>query len=223
VPLAFGGAHASAPVARAHVVWWTEGGYVYAAREHGHAHRVARGTAAGVGAYLDRGVLHVGRRRIALPRASEARWGGGRVLWSRYRPDGAIEVFVGRRRMSVVGGHRPYVRLGQIDAHHAVWTEGRASLHEVIEDGHGIGKRDYRRPRFAASVAPDGTLYFGESGFGCGSNVRVLRRRRGRTTVVATLPRGTDLETTWYADGALYAETFDCKLRWSELEKVAVR
>lgn len=227
-PLGFGGAPASGAVAGAGRVAWTENGVVYVAREGGRARRVARGSAAGIEgshvAYLEQGVLYIGARRIALRGAADARFGGGRVLWQRRRADGSIEVLIGRRVVSVVGGHRPYVQLGQIDARHAVWTEGRDNAYVVVEDGRAIpGPAAYRTPQFGAAVAPDGTLFLGRSAIGCGERTSIVRRAHGRTTTLLRLPRGEDFDTLWWSRGALYVAVVDCSARTVHLAKLSLR
>jgi hypothetical protein len=220
VPLGVGGVDAQGLVAGGGRLWWTENGSVWTAREGGHAHRVAAGSAAGVGAWLHRGVLHVGGRRIRIARATDARYGGGRALAVRPRPDGALEVVLGGRVVSVVGGHRPYVRLGQVDARHAVWTEGRDGVYRVVLDGRPLpGANAYRHPQFGASVTPGGAVFFGRSGNDCGG-ATIYRYAHGATTTLLRLPSWEDFDTSWYADGALYLVAVDCHALTFHLAKL---
>jgi hypothetical protein len=229
VPLGLGGVDASGPVAGDGRVAWSENGSVYVAHEGGTAERVARGTAAGFSGrtvvYLDRGTLHVGARTIALG-ATDARWAGGHVLSVRPRPDGKLEVAVDGRVLDRVGGHRPRVVLGQLNARHAVWTEGVDGVFRVVVADlrtHRVarlpGPNPYRNPQFGASVTAGGTVYFGRSGTGCGG-AAILRRAHGRTTQLLRLPPVLDFETSWYDAGALYLHVLNCDSLISHLEKL---
>lgn len=164
------------------------------------------------------------RRQIStLDRMNTRAWewhptiSGGRVLFSRQRGNLSQVILqpLGRGRARVLAAERSRTSAliaGQVNGRYATWTWcGRTC--EVVRMNLATGNRlraprPARRINYGGSVKRDGTLYYVQSGFGCGTNAAIMRFAGGRVTEIDELGTGKDAFFT-YADGANDRVLFD--------------
>lgn len=164
------------------------------------------------------------RRQIStLDRLNTRAWewhptiSGGRVLFSRQRGNLSQVILhplgPGRARVLATERSRTAVLVaGQVNGRYATWTWcGRTC--EVVRMNLATGgrlraPRPARRINYGGSVKRDGTLYYVQSGFGCGTNAAIMRFAGGRATEIDELGSGKDAFFT-YADGANDRVLFD--------------
>ncbi|HEX2294632.1 MAG TPA: hypothetical protein VHN37_04920 [Actinomycetota bacterium] len=124
----------------------------------------------------------------------------GRVLFTRQR--GKVSHVIvqslrggGPRILATARGQSALVA-GQISGSFAVWTKcGRTC--DVYRINLGTGARTKmprpaRRINYGGSVTRDGTVYYLQSGYGCGTNAEILRFAGGRVTQIEDYPPGRD-------------------------------
>lgn len=218
VPLHVGGPRAHGPVAGAGGLGWSEDGSAYVSRG-GKTRRVAQGEVIGVGAgvaaVLRSGVLRVGSRRPRWIGATDGRWSDGHLLAVSPDLDGRVSVRVDGRLVEHVRADNPHVYPGQINTRFAVWTAGGAGHYWVERyDLHThrllrIPGGDYAHPQYGASVDERGTVYFAQSGFGCGG-ATIYRWAGGRRTRIVKLDREVDYGSSWYRTGGLLLDLVRC-------------
>jgi hypothetical protein len=101
--------------------------------------------------------------------------------------------------------HAGYSVPGQIDGRYAVWLSCAEIECHVLEYDVSTRRRreiptggDARRVVEGPSVAPDGAVYYGQSGLECGSDVAIYRYRPGGgVTKVMSLPHGVDFQYSY--------------------------
>jgi len=132
-------------------------------------------------------------------------WGSisGRWLlfgrWGLQRYDVVLsDLGTGRERiLDSVRGHAPYAEPGQVDGRYAVWARCPDNLCSIYRYDIRTGLRirissPYGEVVYAPSVAANGDVYYGQGPGPCGSQVRFMRFRNGKETVVLRLRTGYD-------------------------------
>lgn len=160
------------------------------------------------------------RRIMILPRfANQGRWAWRPSVSGRWLLFGEIDYAAGRyaivvadlraharRVVAAVAGHAAYAAPGQVSGEWATWTAcpgNKCNVHR-LNLRTGIEARAPQASvvgllRYGPSVAPDGTVYFGQSTTVCGAS-KILRWTRGdELATVATLPDGTAFQYSYVA------------------------
>ena len=104
----------------------------------------------------------------------------------------------GYRAIGGTSGFRTEAITGQANGDYSVWTECvrvcnvfryRFSRYDRYKIANPL-----ERVQYAPAVASDGTVFYAQSGFGCGNNVRFIMRTPGdRPRLLLRLPRGIDV------------------------------
>jgi hypothetical protein len=111
------------------------------------------------------------------------------------------------RTLAAVRGRRD-VNPGQVAGDHAVWekfawnrdrfTDCEVYIHDIPFQTTERLANPGDRCQYAPSVSPDGTVYYARGPYACGRGVKIMAYPPGGpTTQIATLPRGTDLWSTY--------------------------
>jgi hypothetical protein len=100
-------------------------------------------------------------------------------------------------------------------------------LYDILNDSRLAIPGASERYRYAASVAPDGTVYYAQSRSGCGRSVRIMRYVQGTDpAAIATLPKGKDVFKTYVDAGGgaqiVYYDRFDCERGGGDIFSEAV-
>jgi hypothetical protein len=121
-------------------------------------------------------------------------------------------------RLPRAGGPR-IAESGQVNGNYAVWYRCAPSCNVFLRDiAAGTTSRipnPQGRQQYSPSVAGDGTVYFVQSGRGCGTSVRLVRHPLGGpSTVIASLAPGRDSFHTHVEDdgggSSFYFERIRC-------------
>jgi hypothetical protein len=158
-------------------------------------------------------------RRIAvLPRfVNQVRWAWRPSVSGRWLLFGEIDYAAGRyaivaadlraharRVVAAVAGHAAYAAPGQVNGEWATWTAcpgNKCNVHRLNlrtgVEASAPGASVVGLLRYGPSVAPDGTVYFGQSTTVCGAS-KILRWSRSNSLeTVATLPDGTGFQYSY--------------------------
>ena len=132
-------------------------------------------------------------------------------------------------RLPRAGGAR-IAEAGQVNGNYAVWYRCAPSCNVFLRDiAAGTMTKipnPQGRQQYDPSVASDGTVYFVQSGRGCGASVRLVRHPLGGpSTVIASLAPGRDSFHTYVEDDVdgssdLYFERFRCSNFASDIFRV---
>jgi hypothetical protein len=127
---------------------------------------------------------------------------GRRLLFGRLglqRYDVVLEdLRTGREQiLDSVQGHAPYAEPGQVNGRYAVWASCPDNACSIYRYDARTGARirissTYGSVVYAPSVAATGDVYYGHGPGPCGSEVKLMRYRSGRETVVLRLRTGYD-------------------------------
>jgi hypothetical protein len=109
-------------------------------------------------------------------------------------------------QLDVLGGHNPFAAAGQVNGRYVVWTacpDGACNVYryDILSRRRLLipNKDASQHAQYGPSVTRDGTVYYGRSGFNCGSGARLMRYSRGSASTVFTFPSRQDFATS-YAD-----------------------
>ena len=157
-----------------------------------------------------------GRRRLPLPSSvNTPQWeywpsmSGQWLLFARLAPNGLRRLFLfdlqtnAARVLDRIRGANAFIAPGQVNGDYAVWHKCRSGttcnvfLYDISQQEKTVVPNPEDRNQHAASVMPDGTVFFARSQGGCGTGVQLVRRPLdGPTTVLWRLPNGDDIATT---------------------------
>jgi hypothetical protein len=157
-------------------------------------------------------------RLVLLPRfVNQGRWAWRPSVSGRWLLFGEIDYAAGRyaivaadlrkrtrRVVAAVAGHAAYAAPGQVSGDWATWITcpgNKCNVHRLNlrtwVEADAPGASVVGLPRYGPSVAPDGTVYFGQSTPVCGAS-KIMRWSRGnRLETVATLADGTAFQYSY--------------------------
>jgi hypothetical protein len=156
------------------------------------------------------------RRRLPLPAGvNTPQWeywpsmSGQWLLFARLAPNGLRRLVLfdlaanSARVVDRIRGANAFIAPGQVNGDYAVWHKCRSNtacnvfLYDISERTKTVVPNPEGRNQHAASVMPDGTVFFARSRGACGAGVQLVRRPLdGPTTVLWRLPSGDDIATT---------------------------
>jgi hypothetical protein len=109
-----------------------------------------------------------------------------------------------RRVVAAVAGHAAYAAPGQVSGEWATWTAcpgNKCNVHRLNlrtgVEANAPAAAVVGLPRYGPSVAPDGTVYFGQCTTVCGASKIVRWSRGSRLETVATLRDGTAFQYSY--------------------------
>ena len=131
-----------------------------------------------------------------------------RLLFGRRKGNGDRKVILynleskNKKVLAKSTGHSRFLEPGQVNGDHVVWSKCPPSdkcdvFHHQISTGRTEKVPNPGNFQRAPSVAPDGSVYFVQSGRRCGASVRLMRYADGEFEKLTQLPDGNNITDTY--------------------------
>jgi hypothetical protein len=140
---------------------------------------------------------------------------GGRILFGRLFPRGKRQVILydpgavpSLRVLMETQGGRHNLHPGQVNGDYVVWTRWRTRgdryvdcevfLHDLVGNTRITVPNPGNKCQFGASVAEDGTVFYGRSGYACGRSVKLMMLPPGGSpSTLVSFARGRDFTDSY--------------------------